>query len=578
MKSRHLLSAVALGLGLTFVLLLLLTLSTSPVRANPGIYYVRAGATGDCLSVATPCSSVQRAVDLAASPGDEVWVATGVYTENLAIVRGVKLRGGWNISFTTRSPITCPTIIDGSDDHVITAAVETGSALIEGFTVRNGRDGIHLYAGVITVTGNTVRDVTRQGIEVEGGQVLLDDNLITDIAREGIEIDGGAVTVRSNRVYTTGRHGILVQDGTVLVESNVVRTVTGVDYHGIQISGTHVTQVVSGNLVSDILDGYGIFARDGASRIVNNIVQDTGGDGIHVDDTCTDVELRGNTIYNAGKDGIDTRGQTPIVASNIINDAGKDGIHVELASPARIRHNTITGAADDCIDIGGDIAFVTGNLINGCGESGIKAEVVNNTSVVANQVYYANQDGKVNKAGINLDDAGAFTVTNNIVAESRWASVLVENGAGPHNFLYHNTLVGSAAGQQGTGLVVNVTGVTLTLVNNIVVSHSVGITATGGATLIVSNTLLWANGGGTLVLSGTLSLFAPPLFVNPAQQDYHILPDSLAVDAGADIGVTDDVDGDPRPSGDLPDIGADEVLFEVYLPLTLRAYPPKQSH
>jgi hypothetical protein len=109
---------------------------------------------------------------------------------------------------------------------------------------------------------------------------------------------------------------------------------------------------------------------------------------------------------------------------------------------------------------------------------------------------------------------------------------------------------------------------TATLANNIIVSHSVGITATTGATLIVSNTLLWANGDDPI--SGTAVLPSPPLFVAPAQQDYHLLSESPAVDAGIDVGVSADVDGDGRPVGPRPDVGADEVRLRFFLPHILR--------
>lgn len=512
MKSRPLLSALALGLGLTVVLLLLLTRPTPIARADPGIYYVREGASGDCLSVTTPCSNVQYAINLATA-SDEVWVATGVYTENLVITPGLSLRGGWNVSFTVQSPITYPTTIDGRGAHVISATVESGSALIEGFTIRNGRDGIHIYSGTITVTRNTVRDASRQGIEIEDGRILLENNLITAIEREGIEIDGGTVTVLSNTVDSVGRHGILVEGGDVTIEGNLIRAVQGEDYHGIRIE---VSGVITGNEILDIGDR-GIDARGGAVVIVNNIVHDTGGDGIRTASTSTNVEIRGNTVSSIGNDGIDARGVTVTVA---------------------------------------------GNTVSACADNGIKSEGASHTFINANQVY---GDGD---AGIDLDDAGTFTVTNNIVAGSSVASVLVQTGAGPHNYLYHNTLVGSAVGQQGAGISVTVPGITITIVNNIVVSHNVGITATPGATLIVSHTLLWGNGSDPI--SGTGVLPGPPLFVAPAQQDYHLLPGSPAVDAGIDVGVTGDVDGDHRPIGAFPDVGADEVRLRVFLPLVLR--------
>jgi len=514
MKSKHLLSAVALGLGLTVALLSLLTGPTPVALADPSTYYVRQGASGNCLSTTTPCGNIQDAINLAGD-GDEVRVATGTYVENLVITRGLSLRGGWDTSFTVQAPVTYPTTIDGSGAHVISATVESGSALIDGFTIRNGRDGVHIYSGTITVTRNTVRDAGRQGIEIEDGCILLENNLITAIEREGIEIDGGTVTVLSNTVDSVGRHGILVEGGDVTIEGNLVRAVQGEDYHGIRIE---VSGVITGNEILDIGDR-GIDARGGAVVIVNNIVDDTGGDGIRTASTSTNVEIRSNTVSSIGNDGIDARGVTVTVA---------------------------------------------GNTVSACADNGIKSEGASHTFIDANQVY---GDGD---AGIDLDDAGTFTITNNIVADSSVASILIQAGAGPHNLLYHNTLVGSATGQQGTGISVTVPGVTITLVNNIVVSHSVGITAAPGATLVVSHTLLWGNGSNPI--SGTVVLTASPMFVAPAQQNYHLLPDSPAVDAGIDAGLTSDVDGDSRPVGDLPDIGADEVRLRTFLPLVLRDY------
>lgn len=60
--------------------------------------------------------------------------------------------------------------------------------------------------------------------------------------------------------------------------------------------------------------------------------------------------------------------------------------------------------------------------------------------------------------------------------------------------------------------------------------------------------------------------------MNPDAGDYHIGPDSATVDAG----VNDDIDGDSRPfDGDSDgvdkfDIGADEYVRRIYLPLMLK--------
>lgn len=570
MRFRKALSALVLGLVPILFVWALLTRYSLVARANPGIYYVRLGSTGTTCTMANPCGTVQKAIDLATAPGDEVRVARGTYIENLNIDHSIKLGGGWNDSFTVQDPTNFPTFLHGIGGHNVTIDALLDHVTVEGLTLRDGADGIHVRSGVVTVTHCTVRTYMRQGIEVEEGTVWLIDNLITGTGgeREGIEIDGGTVIVLSNTIDNVGRHGILVEGGTTLIEANVVHAIienASEEYHGIEVTGT---QIVSGNWISNV-DHYGIRVRGGASTIVNNTVHDTGSDGIHANETGASVEISGNIVHDTGSDGIDARAQTSILTTNRVYTTAKDGIHVERASTATVQYNTIENVWDDGIDVGGGTVFIKGNFVHTCGESGVKAESVDHTSVVdANQVYEANQDDKENKAGINLDNAGTFTITNNIVAGTRGASVLVENGAGLHNVLHHNTLVGSATDPQGAGIDLAVTGVTMTLVNNIIVSHDTSISATTGTTLIISSTLLWGNGDDPV--TGTAMLAGPPRFVAPAEQDYHLLPDSPAVDAALNIDVHIDVDGDTRPIGPHSDIGADEVRLRSFLPLMLR--------
>lgn len=65
--------------------------------------------------------------------------------------------------------------------------------------------------------------------------------------------------------------------------------------------------------------------------------------------------------------------------------------------------------------------------------------------------------------------------------------------------------------------------------------------------------------------------------VNPLTGDpklsatYHLQSGSAAIDSGVDAGVTTDLDGEVRPNGPVPDIGADEyVIYDVFLPAILR--------
>ena len=115
--------------------------------------------------------------------------------------------------------------------------------------------------------------------------------------------------------------------------------------------------------------------------------------------------------------------------------------------------------------------------------------------------------------------------------------------------------------------------------NTILVSHSVGISVTGGNTVTV-NGILWHNTPVTVSQSPTATvavqnqLMGDPAF---APDGYHLTVGSAAVDKGVDAGVATDIDGDsrPAPAGTHPDLGADEINQQrVYLPLLIRNYQP----
>ena len=105
--------------------------------------------------------------------------------------------------------------------------------------------------------------------------------------------------------------------------------------------------------------------------------------------------------------------------------------------------------------------------------------------------------------------------------------------------------------------------------NNIFVDITVSIPATSEF-LTGSNNLFYSNISDPTLL--TDSVLEDPDFVNPAEDNYHISEDSPAINAGATVALSDDFDGDSRPSGGGFDIGADEVRngIEVFIPILLK--------
>jgi hypothetical protein len=85
-------------------------------------------------------------------------------------------------------------------------------------------------------------------------------------------------------------------------------------------------------------------------------------------------------------------------------------------------------------------------------------------------------------------------------------------------------------------------------------------TATLNGVLWYANT---TNFSGTI--TATQAITTDPAF---AADGYHLLAGSNAINAGLLDGVTTDIDGDLRLG--TPDLGADEWVTRVFLPLTLK--------
>jgi hypothetical protein len=160
-------------------------------------------------------------------------------------------------------------------------------------------------------------------------------------------------------------------------------------------------------------------------------------------------------------------------------------------------------------------------------------------------------------------------MTNNIIANSgdKSLSLFAPSSAPLTATLIHNTLAGSGTGY---GVFVGSGYVTLTLTNTIVTSHTWGITNTvpASSSVIADHTLFWANQSNGIL--GNNPVEGNPDFIDPNTENYHIGLHSAAIDAGVEAGVNSDIDGDLRPHGSAPDIGADEAMrWRVYLPLVL---------
>jgi hypothetical protein len=260
-----------------------------------------------------------------------------------------------------------------------------------------------------------------------------------------------------------------------------------------------------------------------------------------------------NTVTTGGGGGVFAYKGAPTLNGNAIisNTSSNIGGGLYLFSAtSSLLHNTIAG---NSADQGGGVTVAS------C------SPIFNGNIIVDNEAKLG--------GGIRLWYSRS-PLTNNVIADNR--ATISGSGlwiGGSKLSLQHTTIARNTGGD-GSGVFVTYAGSkfsTVILTNTILVSHTVGINVTSGSTVTLEGTL-WANGddwgGAGDIVTGTVNIWGDPAFVDPDGGDYHIGPDSAARNAGVNTGVTDDIDGDTRLG--IPDIGADEFVRKIYLPLVVK--------
>jgi hypothetical protein len=514
--------------GLALALICGVALDPAPAQADGAVYHVdddTCPATGSGTE-GDPFCRIQDAVD-AASDGDEVRVAAGMYTgaqlvldsrtgytytQVVFITRTLTLRGGYDAADWSAAPDPAanPTVIDaegyGRGISLVGHHPDTPEVTIEGFTVTGGD-----YTGLGNPPGG-------------GWQVCHED--------EGIDCGGG--------LYATWSHFVLrnciVTDNTAGL--NDESHGGGIYIYMIPSEGPGVrienTAVISNSAPAYGGMGGGMFA-DGIwqpitithSTFQGNYAQDLGGgvklynnsDRLFIQDT----DFLSNTAFSGSGAHIPT---------------GIDGGAVWIER-ARFQNNQTT-------DNSGTTLYLE------------------TAGWYRPEVWLTNL-----LFGGNSNPRGSIIQANN----NGYTSLEV-NAA--HVTAADNNQTPTFLDARGSGLIAG-RGTTVTLTNTLLVSFTNGFSG-----------LEWDQGELLIQHSHTLThevtslhhiAWGSPTFTavdgvggDPMLDDtYHLQAGSAAIDAGVDARVDNDIDGDPRPLGDGFDIGADEfVYYKIYLPLVQR--------
>ncbi len=396
-------------------------------------------------------------------------------------------------------------------DTLLDAAQPGDVVVVRGGTWADAANAVNAEFGFHNVTGTAAGPITLMGYP--GEEVLI--------------------------VRTAGNH--------IAAGVNSYNSSSRISY--INVSNLHVDMAGGGS------SGIGVGAATSYARVVNNEVEgqfENSGGAAAVDGSGSHLRILGNHIHHNGGSKlyhgiyIDSR-----------DTAGPDDIELAFNDV----HHQVGGRG---IQIYGDTSAL-----------------ITNVHIHHNVIHHIHLDGIV----LSLNSGTGFQVFDNIIHhtadpslvhptgdDGEGGSCLRFNGT-PYGgntpvltvTVFNNTFADCAVGMSPYSAPLEFdAAASVTLRNNIFVNGT-SVNAywvVGGAlpaTLTASNNL-WSGGGPAPSLDANAQQ-GDPLFVDAAAGDYHVQPQSPAVDHGTNLVqplVTDDHEGRPRPVGAGYDIGAFE--------------------
>jgi len=614
MLQRILIQLVHSGMVVGAVILMLMTLGqASTVSAQSGSGTIRVTTTGTdaagCGSAASPCRTIQYAVNIAAS-GDTIKIARGTYTGSGSAVASLQFISGAGKNLTFMGGFTPPDWTTPSSDPTQT--------ILDGQNARHGFEIISVPSVSISILGLTVENgyegspIPYSGEYTGGGLVCRNDDPNTP---QYISLTISNVIFRNNRVQGSGNKAS--SGGGAAFYLRCRATLTDVTFDS--------NTVLAGNATDGYRGGYalggGLFATAQsdvtATRVTftnNSVTAGSGGIGLGADGWSTPDGLGGGAAFQSNNV---TLNDVTVTNNRTAGGGGSQragtgaggGLFFEFSTATitggMLKANSATGGASTVmggIASGGGIMTTDSTLILS------RLKVLNNSSIGG-----AGSDGGDAGGGgiystrVSTSYAGSVTGTNVILADNvtqagaganRWGgggAVFNQNATLnlTHSTIAQNSVLSTMQGPAIVGL--NYLGSSSTsLAYSIVASHG----NTGAAIIIqkagdsgsFNYTLFYNNTGGKYGcqpgMSGcsiTNSNEVPsgnPSFISPGSPNYNYLigSGSAAKDKATASSTARDIQNYVRPFNGVADVGAHEygasapvlVPVPIALPMILK--------
>jgi fibronectin type 3 domain-containing protein len=462
--------------------------------------FVKPSGTGTTCVQAAPCTLATALAT--ATNNDTIYVGAGTYTgtgtEVVLLDKTVNLLGGWDGAASgpiVRDHVVNTSTLDGENARRVITVIGAGTApVIDGFSIIRGN------ASGLTAHCNTIGadNGCGGGILVYSAGPTISDN----------HISGNVATTAELVPGSPGEGGgIAVAYG-----------------HDLVIRGN----TISGNTASTANQGFG------------------GGIGVEY---CYRCRIEGNRIIGnvattvagsswGGGIGLQGDGSTVTVTGNLVKGNSASAGAGAMGNALFIWYPTVDASENlFAADHAGDTVYL-GRWRGTFARNRVEATAA---GTIAVGLWYQHNE--------------ETAVTNNVLAGGTTATVYAKGSAQDPVVaaLKHNTIVGNGA---ATGVLAD-DFATVTMVDNIVAGHAIGLSSVGSGSIAADHTLFWNNDADGI--RGTDPVDGDPKFVNRAFGDLHIQDGSVAQGHGTDAGVATDLDGDTRPGLGGFDIGADEL-------------------